>query len=188
MNVLSVGIISGIIISGISISLLLFRTGLQQDADQAPAPAPNFASIDMAINGLEPQAPEREPARQGKIERSMNDAEELAVSINEPMDPSEELFFATSSPTATLEIGEPLDPDDLNQFEAVYAPDINVGEPTEPEQPSPWIESGAEMVIGAGEAGEPTEDWPPFLNESQAPIGVGEPLDIDDMSTIFERL
>jgi hypothetical protein len=177
MNTVPIGIIVGI-----AITLLSFHIPLQQDTDLAPAPP--SATIASTLDELEPQTPMRDTVWPEEIEGSVNNTSDLAVTIGEAMDPSEALFFATSTPMATLDIGEPLDPDDLNQFEAAYANDINVGEAAEPEDPASWMASIAEKAIEAGEPGEPIEAWPPSLNEDQVPIHVGEPLDIDDAFAI----
>jgi len=177
MKTLSIGLILAI-----ATTLLLFRMPLQQDTDLAPAPP--LATIAGTFDGLEPQTPIQDKAGPEQIEDSVNNTSDLAITIGEAMDPSEALFFETPTPLATLNIGEPLDPDDLNQLEAAYANAINVGEAAEPEDPASWTAPAAEKVIESGEPGEPAEAWPPSLNEDQAPIHVGEPLDVDDVFTI----
>ena len=177
MKTLSIGLILAI-----ATTLLLFRMPWQQDTDLAPAPP--LATIAGTLDGLEPQTPIQIKAGPEQIEDSVNNTSDLAITIGEAIDPSEALFFETPTPMATLDIGEPLDPDDLNQLETAFANDINVGEAAEPEDPASWAASAAEKVIESGEPGEPTEAWPPSLNEDQAPIHVGEPLDVDEVFTI----
>lgn len=170
------------IVGSITISILLFRAASQPEMDRAPIHS-SLASVDVALEAFEPRAPELQTVGPQVIEQSVGNAASLDISVGAVKDPSDELIFMTSAPMETLEIGESLDPDDLNQSRVVYASSINVGEAAEPESPAPWMQSDEVVVIEVGEAGEPTEPWLPSQDGSQAVLNVGEPLEIDAMST-----
>jgi hypothetical protein len=170
------------ILGTITISILLFRAASQSEMDPAPIHS-SLASVDLALEAFEPQAPESKTMGPQVIEESVGNAASLDISVGAAKDPSDELIFMTSAPMEALEIGEPLDPDDLSQSGAVYASSINVGEAAEPQSPAPWMQSD-EVVIEVGEAGEPTDPGLPSQDGGQAVLDVGEPLEIDAMFTL----
>ena len=171
------------IVGSITIAILLFRAASQPEMDRAPIHS-SLASVDVALEAVEPQAPEPKTAGPSVIEESVGNAASLDISVGAVKDPSDELIFVMSAPMETLEIGESLDPDDLSQSGVVYASTINVGETAEPEGPEPWMQSDEAVVIEVGEAGEPTEPWLPSQDGSQPVLSVGEPLEIDAVSTL----
>jgi hypothetical protein len=171
------------IVGSITILMFLFRAALQPEMDIAPNDLP-LASVDVAPEAFEPQAPVLKTVGPEVIEESVGNAGSLSISVGAVKDPSDELIFVISAPVEPLEIGESLDPDDLSKSGVVYASSINVGEAAEPESTATWIQSDGAVVIEVGEAGEPTESWFPSQDRNQTVLDVGEPLEIDAMSTL----
>lgn len=174
------------IVVGIAISVLLFGAALQQETGPVPDHS-SLASDKVDLDGLEQRAVAPKTDVIDATKEVVGDTESADISIGAAIDPSDALIFSASERIAVIEVGEPLDPEDLSQLGVGYAFSINVGEASEPESPSPFLtQAGEVMVINDGEPGEPAESWLPSLDENHAFVHVGEPLEIDDTST-FSR-
>lgn len=114
----------------------------------------------------------------------MEEGRGTAITIGEPLDPSDSSDRQSPPATIGIHLGEAMDPEDPSTWtQREVRERINVGESMDPERLPVWSHSDRGEAINIGEPKDPSESYPAYTEKNVEPMQVGAAMEPDDPHT-----